>query len=74
MLMPSCWFEFFCFRPIKFEQKTLLLLYLVLVADVACFFQRLFTVEELALYNGSDGGLPILLGILGYSLFLFLHV
>jgi len=27
--------------------------------------QRLFTVEELALYNGSDGGLPILLGILG---------
>ncbi|XP_062158955.1 membrane-associated progesterone-binding protein 4 [Alnus glutinosa] len=27
--------------------------------------QRLFTVEELALYNGSDEGLPILLGILG---------
>ncbi|KAL3617876.1 Membrane-associated progesterone-binding protein 4 [Castilleja foliolosa] len=26
---------------------------------------RLFTAEELALYNGSDHGLPILLGILG---------
>ncbi|XP_042961918.1 membrane-associated progesterone-binding protein 4 isoform X2 [Carya illinoinensis] len=26
---------------------------------------RLFTVEELALYNGTDEGLPILLGILG---------
>ncbi|KAF8007604.1 hypothetical protein BT93_K1570 [Corymbia citriodora subsp. variegata] len=27
--------------------------------------QRLFTVEELALYNGTDDALPILLGILG---------
>lgn len=27
--------------------------------------QRLFSVEELALYNGTDEGLPILLGILG---------
>ncbi|EXC35016.1 hypothetical protein L484_017717 [Morus notabilis] len=27
--------------------------------------QRLFNVEELALYNGTDEGLPILLGILG---------
>uniref|UniRef100_A0A3N7G205 Cytochrome b5 heme-binding domain-containing protein n=1 Tax=Populus trichocarpa TaxID=3694 RepID=A0A3N7G205_POPTR len=27
--------------------------------------QRLFTVEELALYNGTDDTLPILLGILG---------
>ncbi|CAI0374827.1 unnamed protein product, partial [Linum tenue] len=27
--------------------------------------QRLFTVEELALYNGTDETLPILLGILG---------
>ncbi|PWA66354.1 membrane-associated progesterone binding protein 4 [Artemisia annua] len=26
---------------------------------------RLFTVEDLAIYNGSDNGLPILLGILG---------
>ncbi|PIN03153.1 hypothetical protein CDL12_24325 [Handroanthus impetiginosus] len=26
---------------------------------------RLFTAEQLALYNGSDPGLPILLGILG---------
>lgn len=38
-----------------------------------CLFpQRLFTVEELALYNGTDEGLPILLGILGYSLSLSL--
>ncbi|KAB2017022.1 hypothetical protein ES319_D08G131700v1, partial [Gossypium barbadense] len=29
------------------------------------FMQKLFTVEELALYNGTDDSLPILLGILG---------
>ncbi|KAG4133953.1 hypothetical protein ERO13_D08G123050v2, partial [Gossypium hirsutum] len=28
-------------------------------------FQKLFTIEELALYNGTDDSLPILLGILG---------
>lgn len=28
----------------------------------------MWTVEELALYNGTDERLPILLGILGYSL------
>ncbi|XP_009614831.1 membrane-associated progesterone-binding protein 4 isoform X2 [Nicotiana tabacum] len=28
-------------------------------------FQRLFTVEELAIYNGSDPSLPIFLGIIG---------
>ncbi|XP_052480479.1 uncharacterized protein LOC128034955 [Gossypium raimondii] len=28
-------------------------------------FQKLITVEELALYNGTDDSLPILLGILG---------
>jgi hypothetical protein len=32
----------------------------------------LFTVEELALYNGTDESLPILLGILGWVLSLFL--
>jgi hypothetical protein len=31
--------------------------------------QRLWTVEELSVYNGTDEGLPILLGILGYSCF-----
>lgn len=30
------------------------------------FVQRLFTAEELALYNGTGQHLPILLGILGY--------
>ncbi|BBG99853.1 F-box family protein [Prunus dulcis] len=41
-----------------------------LIALVAFYYkpfsqQRLFTVEELALYNGTDQSLPILLGILG---------
>lgn len=31
------------------------------------YFQRLFTAEELALHNGTDESIPILLGILGYS-------
>jgi len=29
--------------------------------------QRLFSAEELSLFNGTDEGLPILLGILGYT-------
>lgn len=33
---------------------------------LACVWQRLFSAEELALYNGTDDTLPILLGILGY--------
>lgn len=42
----------------------------LLVALVAVFLkfnsgQKLFTAEELALYNGTDDSLPILLGILG---------
>lgn len=37
------------------------------------YYQRIWTREELAMYNGTDDGLPILLGILGcvsFSLFL----
>ncbi|KAH1073336.1 hypothetical protein J1N35_025664 [Gossypium stocksii] len=42
-------------------------LLVVLVAFLLKFnsSQKLFTVEELALYNGTDDSLPILLGILG---------
>jgi hypothetical protein len=29
----------------------------------------LFTTEELALFNGTDPGLPILIGILGWVLY-----
>ncbi|XP_052484907.1 uncharacterized protein LOC105794884 [Gossypium raimondii] len=35
------------------------------VEELVYFMQKLFTVEELALYNGTDDSLPILLGILG---------
>ncbi|KAL4561035.1 hypothetical protein LXL04_033196 [Taraxacum kok-saghyz] len=34
-------------------------------AGNASLEERLFTVEDLAIYNGTDNGLPILLGILG---------
>ncbi|XP_039143736.1 membrane-associated progesterone-binding protein 4 isoform X1 [Dioscorea cayenensis subsp. rotundata] len=49
-----------------------LLAFALLVALVAIFFRfsfrkqhRIWTMEELAMYNGTDEGLPILLGILG---------
>ncbi|OEL32906.1 Membrane-associated progesterone-binding protein 4 [Dichanthelium oligosanthes] len=52
----------------------LLLVLALLAALLAVLLQfyrlrkpRLWTVEELSIYNGTDEGLPILLGILGYS-------
>lgn len=47
------------------------------VLNLLCF-QRIWTMEELAMYNGTDEGLPILLGILGlffllcFSLFIWI--
>lgn len=42
-----------------------IIIYWILFLTCA-FFQKLFTAEELAPYNGTDPQLPILLGILGY--------
>ncbi|KEH35174.1 putative cytochrome b5-like heme/steroid binding domain-containing protein [Medicago truncatula] len=43
----------------------LFVLFLALLLRFSITSQRLFTTEELALFNGTDPGLPILIGILG---------